>query len=588
MEVGGENACWSCWVLPSRAVIVGDNPCPSYTPNPSPPGGYFGDICNTDSECVKPRTCKGLSNEPCRQGEEDCECLTDAPKACGTSRDCAQGFEECRYFPIWEENACVSCNRLEAYDDKEFEDDVGGCERGPPAVNPPRSPKSPPPSPPTPAGPPTKSPGVTPTLFLGDACESSAQCVGNRRCTNISTEECSSNDGKCFCTDSNPDAECEDDFNKCYLEGEGCIMESSGLTSCFSCRRIKSDDDPTYRLLEGCGDFSLPSQTPNPAMVPDLGPGQGLNLEPCFSTSDCKAPRNCTVGTGPGSCTHPKQDPCESGGDCNEEGEGCFKIEDQNTCQSCKAAIGLQLGEIGDKCEKTDGAVLAGEPCKTSYDCKGKRFCLSPLGFKICRSSESGCKCFLSDASLECDVGDCLNDGEGCFERNGNQTNICYSCQAGQGEEGFGTKDLDCASPSPSPRPSLTSSPSVSPESSKPTSSPGDSPVCIAANMLTGVQRSDLVYAEHKRAQVLCDENGSCATDGHMVLYRGVAMMMATYCDLDAVNCRREATVVNSPRMRRGLRIASRTTGLEFTAFAARFVSKLEERALRGLVRFGL
>lgn len=65
-------------------------------------------------------------------------------------------------------------------------------------------------------------------------------------------------------------------------------------------------------------------------------------------------------------------------------------------------------------------------------------------------------------------------------------------------------------------------------------------------------------------------------------------MMMSSYCEELGVECNVVATVVNSPRMKVGLRIKSRTDGLEFTALAARFESKVEEHVLRSVVRLGL
>lgn len=112
--------------------------------------------------------------------------------------------------------------------------------------------------------------------------------------------------------------------------------------------------------------------------------------------------------------------------------------------------------------------------------------------------------------------------------------------------------------------------------------------VCIAANMLTSFRADELVYDVHMRAQVLCDVSGSCATAGHMVVYKGETMMMESYCGLSGVTCTKHATVVNSPRMKRRLRVGSRTEGLEFTALAARFRTKMEERLLSGLVRMGV
>lgn len=110
--------------------------------------------------------------------------------------------------------------------------------------------------------------------------------------------------------------------------------------------------------------------------------------------------------------------------------------------------------------------------------------------------------------------------------------------------------------------------------------------VCIGAHHLQGVD--SLVYDSHRKAKVLCDSMGSCATPGHIVHWKGEAMMMASYCELVEEDCVRKSMMVNSPSWRRGLRVKSLTTDLEFTAFAARYATRTEERLLTTAVRMGL
>lgn len=96
------------------------------------------------------------------------------------------------------------------------------------------------------------------------------------------------------------------------------------------------------------------------------------------------------------------------------------------------------------------------------------------------------------------------------------------------------------------------------------------------------------MFAEDVQAEVLCDESGSCATSGHMVVFKGRAMRMRSYCELGEVNCQRSRMTVNSPRMRLATRVASNTKALLFTAMAARYDSRAEEVVLRALVHAGL
>lgn len=108
----------------------------------------------------------------------------------------------------------------------------------------------------------------------------------------------------------------------------------------------------------------------------------------------------------------------------------------------------------------------------------------------------------------------------------------------------------------------------------------------VDAAALAHLPPEQLVFDEHALAHVLCDRFGSCATPGHMVDYCGAVMKMATYCR--AAGCARRVTRVNSPRYRQQLRVASRTDGLLYTAFAARYETRGEELALATLSRIGL
>lgn len=110
--------------------------------------------------------------------------------------------------------------------------------------------------------------------------------------------------------------------------------------------------------------------------------------------------------------------------------------------------------------------------------------------------------------------------------------------------------------------------------------------VCVDARALDHLPREELVFETHSWANVLCDRQGSCATHGHIVTFRDVPMMMGTYCEL--VGCARRVMEVNSPRRRRKLRVKSKTEGLEYTAFAARYQTFAEEFVLSTAVRLGM
>lgn len=114
-----------------------------------------------------------------------------------------------------------------------------------------------------------------------------------------------------------------------------------------------------------------------------------------------------------------------------------------------------------------------------------------------------------------------------------------------------------------------------------------DEYVCVDASALDHLRREELVYAEHVMARVLCDAQGACATPGHVVRFNGRAMMMRSYCAAVG-GCARDVMLVNSPRYRRGLMVGTKTQGLEFTAFAARFETRVEEHVLATAVHLGL
>lgn len=116
-----------------------------------------------------------------------------------------------------------------------------------------------------------------------------------------------------------------------------------------------------------------------------------------------------------------------------------------------------------------------------------------------------------------------------------------------------------------------------------------DSNVCIDASLLSKMRPSHhLVFPKHRQSYVLCDQYGSCATPGHVLVVEGVPMMMRTYCGRFGRKCRGRIALVNSPRVKRGLRVRSKTDGLEFTSFAAQYETSFEEFVLSTIIRMGL
>lgn len=119
-------------------------------------------------------------------------------------------------------------------------------------------------------------------------------------------------------------------------------------------------------------------------------------------------------------------------------------------------------------------------------------------------------------------------------------------------------------------------------------SSSDASKVCIGIHHLEEIESNQLIFSQHRQANVLCDNYGSCATPGHIVSWNGKAMMMLNYCENHAKNCIKRMMKVNSPRLSKGMRISSLTNGLQFTSLAARYATAAEEVFLTTLIHIGL
>lgn len=250
---------------------------------------------------------------------------------------------------------------------------------------------------------------------------------------------------------------------------------------------------------------------------------------------------------------------------------------------------------------------LTGDVCRNSENCLAPRTCRAGGGNNcalddvLCESAQISCSdadevCYCY-AVATCSCTDDCNDGEVCTEIPAGK--LCVSNEILQ-ESGW-LNEISCAEESGEPNitdvplpvsPDATASvstveiveitPTALPDNGEPEESE-DEPVCVDVKALEGM---DLVFTKHVMASVLCDEFGSCATKGHIVTYHGEAMMMMSYCEL--VGCVRKVLLVNSPVRRRGLRVASRTEGLEYTAFAARFATRVEEVVLSAVVKIGM
>lgn len=146
-----------------------------------------------------------------------------------------------------------------------------------------------------------------------------------------------------------------------------------------------------------------------------------------------------------------------------------------------------------------------------------------------------------------------------------------------------------------SPADSSPSSPGGSTNTDSAATSEAEPVVCIGAHHLSTTHK--LVFSEHKRASVLCDESNNCATPWHIVIYNQRTLTMHAYCELDDVSCTRRVMLVNSPAYSVGLRIPTvsshhgRNTNddlsLHFTVFSASHGTRFEVMVMRLLVSLG-
>lgn len=367
--------------------------------------------------------------------------------------------------------------------------------------------------------------------------------------------------------------------------------------------------------------------------------GGGLTFDLCQVDSDCRPPRNCKYFQEESSsiescraeapsclCVADQLTLCKYGDADNDEkscpaGERCVKYTNNNLdfCMSCETAKISNTNESfqvpnGDAvtCNipfdppSSVGNRIAGgsetgegrnfDPCTTLGYCKSPRSCvtISESNIAYTCNGATDCRCRdLTNAFVCTSQDECSDDRERCgrhFSQNEAYRGQCTSLNVINTDPDYfeiresQREKTDSGSAFSGDR---SSGPGNS--SNTPSQVPGDpdnGTVCIDASLLTHLDASQLIFGAHRRASVLCDGHGSCATPGHMVQYAKSVMSMSTYCETRAV-CSKRVAWVNSPKFQRRLRIQSHTRGLSFTPLAARYETVLEERGLQLLVALG-
>lgn len=526
---------------PSATSVSTPNSSPTVTLTPRPTasvstcrGPGDGSLL-TFEKCCFPVDCKGTRKcsvlqsgplIPCG-GNDNCRCISEDQGPCEGDGECEKG-ETCWAPPRAQQKFCVA----KSYVDSQS---PAPSTRAIPTSQMTTTPGA---SPSVKASPlPTATapgvcigPGDGSGLNIDPCCEK-VDCKGDRKCYMNGTNDPCNGEHGCRCASDNPLCNSNED---CDPE-ERC--HGSNPSFCVSKRVLENGIPPT--------------PTPSPIVINTnstcKGPGDNsrLNIEQCCFKEDCKGDRVCwftrsrpdTICNGREGCKCSNvAPPCRGDEDCDPDGEICWAPSPDNV-RFCVA----RSGTCG-----SDPTALNGADCCWDNVCKtGKCEMWAESGFTPCNNRA---ECHCSDpAKLKCDSDEDCDTGEVCRSLFGRQA---------------------CLSEN-----STLLAVAVN--------------ICIHSEALGGFPQSALKYNTHQLARVICDEWGSCATAGHIVRYRGKAMCMKSYCNLVG-GCAEKIVRVNSPNYRRGLTVESRTDGLVYTAFAARYATRWEEKILSVLVWFGL
>ncbi|KAI0558942.1 hypothetical protein FGB62_178g027 [Gracilaria domingensis] len=490
--------------------------------------GFVGDQCSTDADCQGPRQCIAAEEggiAPCTTASFFCFCFSPAV-TCSSEDDCDPG-ELCTAIPQGTGNLCVSADALANVN-------IAVEETAPGLV----------------------SVGMDDSPLIdglnGDSCSFDSDCTGSRECFGLSGTDsvpCSGQED-CVCLTQDPICSSNSDCES----GEFCqsVDEEASIGICLSTFLVPSNP-AAQAANEEAIISSIEDEEPIPSDDVDTmftladvtGPSEEkLNFDVCQSSDECAGTRRCEnqisadvdcSATTECRCIPSDNATCTSDDEC-DDGESCIGFGSLKVCFSDNAPL---PGEEGSGME-TEEPLLTVEPEFTTEEPIPTDDILGLSESEISVEIEAS----PSPTAEECqDDRDCP-DGQFCEEIDGRQ--VCEPVSNGDEE--------------------------VS--------------VCISTHHLSHMNQEELLYSTHRVARVLCDENNSCATPGHMIKYKNTAMMMSSYCE--KVGCTSKIDTVNSPRYYPGKLVKSHSDGLEFTAHAARYSTRVEERMLSIAVRVGL
>lgn len=630
--------CVSCYALGNNTIFnfkplsASDEACdalPTPTASPSatvspialPPARAF-DFCY-GSDCDGGMFCAQSEQQKfqCIMTSTKCVCQPDSATRCSDSSVCEEGTA-CVTDVREGENICVSCTAIAQQANYVPLDEAGTtCLQV------------------------TPIPGPSYPIQLNgaslDLCRSDTMCHGGRICVeNISspsTASCPEDQAlSCLCSPPRGLVSCESSVD-CESGLEVCgIAPSLPSLKCYSLYLAKAFGPVFAKVI---GEKLMP-----------VAESPALSGEECRFDWECAPPRRCnhlSESNRYGECAGRRACRCKplfdkrcSGNDDCDVGEACVHIVGSRTGPVCRALSAIAadpLYELEDPesvvippapspssgvklpIPAALGSRLLGEPCSANADCTSQ-MCKHVTEDATECAGRPGCKCAPSITGLSCKTNRECEKGEVCAvvldQIRHEVPPFCFSAALIQARPDIYVQlrlalEPLPSSPNPSiPIPSTSTSPpeSTSPTSSQPPLSPslstssspsisisGQQPspedvtrnVCIDATALSHLHPNELIYPTHRRAAVLCDTAGSCATPGHLVVWDEIPMLMRSYCAHHAT-CSRHIIQVNSPRVRLNLRVKSKTTGLSNTALAAKFETSTEERLLQMLVHIGL
>lgn len=451
--------------------------------------------------------------------------------------------------------------------------------------------------------------------FTFDTCEVSSDCQGIRRCLDISnfpqSTFCTGGFG-CFCLPPEPE-NCRRSIQ--CATGEVCALLGN-MTEPLCASATVEEKNP--QLVQVSGDNR--PRPPGPSSA-------GLTYDFCQEPEDCLGERVCTYfedsggqcdGRDPCICLADTLEQCATADEC-PRGEMCVLSNTtiDETISFCASQTTVaQFPELFAPMEAIgpDGeGGLTLDDCKKPEDCIGARTCYQAppaSGIRCPDIAFVGCRCYplrpaTCQDSTECDSGEvCAVEAETksaiCMSQSAaDNPNLVFDSDSASDDDSSVSDDNgEAPNGSDETSPSTVSggadqipSQTVSPidQIPSPTASPtpsSDGDICIDARMLHHLSRDELVFPKDLWARVLCDPEDNCATPGHIVVHQERGMMMATYCQ--KVSCVKRTLLVNSPRYRTRRRVASNSQQLQFTGFAARYSSRIEESVLAMAVRMGM